>query len=95
MPFRVHARRRTAELPAQHRSTRQAAAPPRGCRFRRGQAAARVHRLICSIARGYSDLDWSALGLLAAKEAGLGRGHTSSDPAESCRASGHWMFTYE
>ena len=28
-------------------------------------------RLITGIARGYSDLDWSALGLLAAEEAGL------------------------
>ena len=28
-------------------------------------------RLIAGIARGYSELDWSALGLLAAEEAGL------------------------
>jgi 3-hydroxyisobutyrate dehydrogenase-like beta-hydroxyacid dehydrogenase len=28
-------------------------------------------RLITGIARGYSELDWSALGLLAAEEAGL------------------------
>jgi hypothetical protein len=31
-------------------------------------------RLIAGIARGYSELDWSALGLLAAEEAGLDRG---------------------
>jgi 3-hydroxyisobutyrate dehydrogenase-like beta-hydroxyacid dehydrogenase len=30
-------------------------------------------RLIAGIARGYSELDWSALGLLAAEEAGLDR----------------------
>jgi hypothetical protein len=29
--------------------------------------------LIRDIARGYSELDWSALGLLAAEEAGLDR----------------------
>jgi 3-hydroxyisobutyrate dehydrogenase-like beta-hydroxyacid dehydrogenase len=29
------------------------------------------HRLITGIARGYADLDWSALGLIAAQEAGL------------------------
>jgi hypothetical protein len=28
-------------------------------------------RLITGIARGYADLDWSALGLVAAQEAGL------------------------
>ena len=28
-------------------------------------------RLITGIARGYADLDWSALGLIAAEEAGL------------------------
>ena len=28
-------------------------------------------RLIAGIARGYADLDWSALGLIAAEEAGL------------------------
>jgi 3-hydroxyisobutyrate dehydrogenase-like beta-hydroxyacid dehydrogenase len=28
-------------------------------------------RLITGIARGYADLDWSALGLIAAQEAGL------------------------
>lgn len=31
-------------------------------------------RLISGIARGYSDLDWSALGLLASEEAGVRRG---------------------
>jgi hypothetical protein len=30
-------------------------------------------RLIAGIARGYSELDWSALGMLAAEEAGLDR----------------------
>jgi 3-hydroxyisobutyrate dehydrogenase-like beta-hydroxyacid dehydrogenase len=29
-------------------------------------------RMIAGIARGYADLDWSALGLIAADEAGLG-----------------------
>jgi 3-hydroxyisobutyrate dehydrogenase-like beta-hydroxyacid dehydrogenase len=28
-------------------------------------------RMISGIARGYADLDWSALGLIAAEEAGL------------------------
>jgi hypothetical protein len=28
-------------------------------------------RLLTGIAKGYADLDWSALGLLAAEEAGL------------------------
>jgi len=28
-------------------------------------------RLIAGIARGYADLDWTALGLIAAEEAGL------------------------
>jgi hypothetical protein len=28
-------------------------------------------RMIAGIARGYADLDWSALGLIAAEEAGL------------------------
>jgi 3-hydroxyisobutyrate dehydrogenase-like beta-hydroxyacid dehydrogenase len=31
-------------------------------------------RLISGIARGYSDRDWSALGLLASEEAGVRRG---------------------
>jgi uncharacterized protein (DUF2252 family) len=53
--------------------TRQAAAPPRGFASAVGQAAARVHCLICGIARGCSELDSSALGLLAAEEAGLDR----------------------
>jgi hypothetical protein len=30
-------------------------------------------RLIAGMARGYAELDWSALGLLAAEEAGLGQ----------------------
>jgi 3-hydroxyisobutyrate dehydrogenase-like beta-hydroxyacid dehydrogenase len=29
------------------------------------------HRLIAGMARGYEDLDWSALGLVAAQDAGL------------------------
>jgi 3-hydroxyisobutyrate dehydrogenase-like beta-hydroxyacid dehydrogenase len=33
-------------------------------------------RLISGIARGYAELDWSALGLLAAEEAGLDREHS-------------------
>jgi hypothetical protein len=33
-------------------------------------------RLITGIARGYAELDWSALGLLAAEEAGLDREHS-------------------
>ena len=38
-------------------------------------AASLVHdRLLAVMARGWSDLDWSALGLLAAAEAGLGDG---------------------
>ena len=32
-------------------------------------------RLITGIARGYADLDWSALGLIAAQEAGLNVDH--------------------
>jgi hypothetical protein len=28
-------------------------------------------RMIAGISRGYTDLDWSALGLIAAEEAGL------------------------
>jgi hypothetical protein len=28
-------------------------------------------RLITGIARGYADLDWTALGLIAAEEAGI------------------------
>jgi 3-hydroxyisobutyrate dehydrogenase-like beta-hydroxyacid dehydrogenase len=36
-------------------------------------AASLVHdRLVAMAARGWSDLDWSALGLLAAVDAGLG-----------------------
>jgi 3-hydroxyisobutyrate dehydrogenase-like beta-hydroxyacid dehydrogenase len=38
-------------------------------------AASLVHdRLVAMAARGWSDLDWSALGLLAEAEAGLGDG---------------------
>jgi 3-hydroxyisobutyrate dehydrogenase-like beta-hydroxyacid dehydrogenase len=36
-------------------------------------------RLIAGIARGYSDRDWSALGLLAAEEAGLSFGPACPD----------------
>jgi hypothetical protein len=32
-------------------------------------------RLITGIAHGYADLDWSALGLVAADETGLTPGH--------------------
>jgi 3-hydroxyisobutyrate dehydrogenase-like beta-hydroxyacid dehydrogenase len=39
-------------------------------------AASLVHdRLVGMMARGWADLDWSALGLLAAVDAGLGDGH--------------------
>jgi len=39
-------------------------------------AASLVHdRLVAMAARGWSDLDWSALGLLAAVDAGLNDGH--------------------
>ena len=37
-------------------------------------------RLITGIARGYADLDWSALGLVAADEAGLTPGNASIAP---------------
>jgi hypothetical protein len=36
-------------------------------------------RLITGIARGYSGRDWSALGMLAAEEAGLGTEATKPD----------------
>ena len=35
-------------------------------------------RMLTGIARGYADLDWTALGLIAAEEAGL---HGSQQPA--------------
>jgi 3-hydroxyisobutyrate dehydrogenase-like beta-hydroxyacid dehydrogenase len=39
-------------------------------------AASLVHdRLVAMAARGWSGLDWSALGLLAAVDAGLNEGH--------------------
>ena len=38
-------------------------------------AASLVHdRLVAMVARGWAELDWSALGLLAAVDAGLGDG---------------------
>ena len=37
-------------------------------------------RLITGIARGYADLDWSALGLVAAEEAGLTPGNARTAP---------------
>jgi 3-hydroxyisobutyrate dehydrogenase-like beta-hydroxyacid dehydrogenase len=37
-------------------------------------------RLITGIARGYADLDWSALGLVAADESGLTPGNGSTEP---------------
>ena len=37
-------------------------------------------RLITGIARGYADLDWSALGLVAADESGLTPGSESTEP---------------
>jgi len=38
-------------------------------------AASLVHdRLVAMVARGWAGLDWSALGLLAAVDAGLGEG---------------------
>jgi 3-hydroxyisobutyrate dehydrogenase-like beta-hydroxyacid dehydrogenase len=39
-------------------------------------------RLITGIARGYSDLDWTALGLIAAEEAGLHLAHESPQAPE-------------
>jgi 3-hydroxyisobutyrate dehydrogenase-like beta-hydroxyacid dehydrogenase len=40
-------------------------------------AAALVHdRLVAMVARGWADLDWSALGLLAAVDAGLDDGRS-------------------
>jgi 3-hydroxyisobutyrate dehydrogenase-like beta-hydroxyacid dehydrogenase len=36
-------------------------------------------RLIAGIARGYADLDWSALGLVAAEEAGIARAERYAD----------------
>lgn len=35
-------------------------------------------RLITGIARGYDDLDWTALGLIAAEEAGIGSGRPAT-----------------
>jgi 3-hydroxyisobutyrate dehydrogenase-like beta-hydroxyacid dehydrogenase len=47
-------------------------------------------RMIAGIARGYSDFDWSALGLLAAEEAGLRSGGESpardTEPGRPVRA---------
>jgi 3-hydroxyisobutyrate dehydrogenase-like beta-hydroxyacid dehydrogenase len=41
-------------------------------------AAALVHdRLVAMVARGWADLDWSALGLLAAVDAGLDDGRSN------------------
>jgi 3-hydroxyisobutyrate dehydrogenase-like beta-hydroxyacid dehydrogenase len=37
-------------------------------------------RLITGVARGYADLDWSALGLVAADESGLTPGSESTEP---------------
>ena len=42
-------------------------------------------RLITGIARGYADLDWSALGLVAAQEAGLNVPHPVAAPSMSSR----------
>jgi 3-hydroxyisobutyrate dehydrogenase-like beta-hydroxyacid dehydrogenase len=39
-------------------------------------------RLIAMIARGWADLDWSALGLLAARDAGLGDGVPANTAGE-------------
>jgi 3-hydroxyisobutyrate dehydrogenase-like beta-hydroxyacid dehydrogenase len=36
-------------------------------------------RLITGVARGYAGLDWSALGLIAAEEAGLGAPAAAAD----------------
>jgi hypothetical protein len=48
-------------------------------------------RLIAGIARGYSELDWSALGLLAAEEAGLDRDCAPRKYRPSL--TGIWMVT--
>jgi len=40
-----------------------------------------VHdRLVTGIARGYDDLDWTALGLIAAEEAGIGSVRSPAEP---------------
>jgi 3-hydroxyisobutyrate dehydrogenase-like beta-hydroxyacid dehydrogenase/FMN-dependent NADH-azoreductase len=47
-------------------------------------AASLVHdRLVSVVARGWADLDWSALGLLAAREAGLGSSFLDSRNPEA------------
>jgi 3-hydroxyisobutyrate dehydrogenase-like beta-hydroxyacid dehydrogenase len=47
-------------------------------------AASLVHdRLVGMMARGWTDLDWSALGLLAARDAGLADATTAGDPTTS------------
>jgi 3-hydroxyisobutyrate dehydrogenase-like beta-hydroxyacid dehydrogenase len=47
-------------------------------------AASLVHdRLVGMMARGWTDLDWSALGLLAARDAGLADATTADDPTTS------------
>jgi 3-hydroxyisobutyrate dehydrogenase-like beta-hydroxyacid dehydrogenase len=46
-------------------------------------------RMQTAIARGYADLDWTALGLIAAEEAGLHRAVASSrTPSGALRAIG-------
>ena len=47
-------------------------------------AASLVHdRLVSVVARDWADLDWSALGLLAAREAGLGSSFLDSRNPEA------------
>jgi 3-hydroxyisobutyrate dehydrogenase-like beta-hydroxyacid dehydrogenase len=46
-------------------------------------------RLITGIARGYDDLDWTALGLIAAEEAGIAPAHPpSASPSPAGEADG-------
>jgi 3-hydroxyisobutyrate dehydrogenase-like beta-hydroxyacid dehydrogenase len=44
-------------------------------------------RLITGIARGHADLDWSALGLIAAEEAGLQVTHKAAPLSDACETS--------
>jgi 3-hydroxyisobutyrate dehydrogenase-like beta-hydroxyacid dehydrogenase len=51
-------------------------------------AASLVHdRLVATIARGWAELDWSALGLLAASDAGLPSGISPAPPLSEVRQS--------
>ena len=45
-------------------------------------------RLLTGIANGYADLDWSALGLLAAEEAGLTPTRSAPVPNDDAHGKG-------